>query len=108
MKKLSRSLLYLVLVSLAFFLVWHFEKPTQKKTGDVLNKIFLTHFDPQKVAAIQIEHLINGVKLKKENDEWMVTNSKTKISENINPKEKLPESWQKIDSGKLSTALDIF
>lgn len=107
MKKLSRSLLYFLLVSVAAFLVWHFEKPTQEKTGDVLNRIFLPDFDPQKVSAIQIEHLISGVKLKKENDEWVVTNSKTKIRENLNPAEKVPESWQKIDSGKLLTALNI-
>ena len=112
MNKISKPFLSLILVSIAALLVWHLEKPTQEKTGDVLNKLFLPNLNTQNVVTIQIEHLVNGVKLKKENGEWLATDMKTKLRDNIEKgtpsATEWKEDWQKIDSSKVAIALDTF
>lgn len=113
MKKISRPTFYLIAVSLAALAVWFFEKPTEEKKGDRLDRPFFSNFDSASVAAIEIEHLLNGVRLKKENGEWKVGEIKTKIKENLEKedqrqetRDKRQEKWFVADGNKIDLSLN--
>lgn len=114
MKKIPRPYLYLLLALSVAVLVWFLERPTAEKTGDILNKPLFSNLQADQVVSIKIEHLFNGVRLEKQNGEWQIAEIKTEMKKNLEKSEEkksVPkqtgEKWEKVDSGKLATALDI-
>lgn len=101
MRRIPKPYLFLGLAITAALLVWFVERPASEKTGDALDKPFFQNLDVSKIRAIEIEHLLNGVRLKKENGEWWVT-------EDRRPKtEDQQQDWKKVAEGKVDTVLDI-
>ncbi|OGQ04728.1 MAG: hypothetical protein A3F82_08285 [Deltaproteobacteria bacterium RIFCSPLOWO2_12_FULL_44_12] len=112
MKKISRPYLYLGVTLLAAVFVLLLEKPTADKKGDVVDIPLLGNLDVQTIAMIEIEYLLNGVRLKKGDGGWMVSGFKTKIQENIEKADvkketEAPEKWYKADSNKVDLILNI-
>ncbi len=113
MKKIPRPYLYLLLALLGTAVVWFIEKPTEEKTGDILNKPLFANLQADQIARIDIQHLLNGVQLKKEGKEWVIAPIKTEMKKNLekaeekNPPPEETEKWEKADSEKIQTVLDI-
>ena len=113
-KTMRKPYIYLILAITAGLAVWFLEKPAAEKTGDVLNKPFFQNLDISKITAIEIEHLLNGVKLKLEKGAWWVAPLKTKFQENLEKAEDRrqktengEQKWEKVPEGKVDTVLDI-
>ena len=110
--KLSRPYIYLGLALITAAVVWFLERPTEQKTGDVLNRPLFENLDAKEVSEITIEHLLNGVQLKMEEGEWKVSNFKTKMKESLDAHEKraasdeLQNKWYAADTGTVGMALD--
>lgn len=112
MKPLPRPTLYLLVVSLLTLVVWFVLRPTEIKKGDVIGKPLAPELDNSLIANIEIEHLLDGVHLKKENQDWKVgpfVTEMKKAVEAADPKAPTAEKteWQPADSGKINMALDI-
>lgn len=111
MKKIPRPTLYLIVVCLAAVAVWFWMRPTEEKRGDVLSQTFLPELDAGNVAGIEIEHLMNGVQMKKEGEDWNVSPLLTKLKKDFDSatqnKTDFKEEWRPADAGKIGMALDV-
>lgn len=103
---MRKAYFYLIAAITAGLAVWFVEKPAAEKTGDVLNKPLFQNLDVSKITTIEIEHLLNGVRLKKENEEWRVAPMKTKFQESLGTKAPR-QNWEKVPEGKVDMVLDI-
>jgi len=111
MKKIPKPYLYLIIVSLIAIVVWYLEKPTTSKKGDILNQALLKDFSNKDIARFEIEHLLNGVQLKKTGDNWKVAALETKLKSQLNKKERKEGEkvikWYEADNSKIDFNLDI-
>lgn len=116
----SHPYLYLGAACLVGLAVWLWEAPTTDRKGDVVERSLLEEFDFQKVSLIEAEHLLNGVKLKKEGEGWKVTGLKSGIQKALDkpveaasettpapPPSPEEERWFKADKEKVEMAFDI-
>lgn len=111
MKKISRPTLTLIAVCLAAAAVWFWLRPTEEKQGDVLSQTFLPELNAAQVAQIEIEHLMDGVQMKKEGADWKVAPLLTKIKKDFDAATGNPapfkEEWRAADAGKIAMSLDV-
>lgn len=119
MKKIPKPYLFLLSACALTVIVWMVEKPLEEKKGDILEIPLLQGIDLNSVAKIEIEYLLQGVVLKKENGEWFVADKKPVMKEKLEEsqaKEKgidpktLPQEplqWQPADPKKIELRFDI-
>ncbi len=74
-----KSTRYLLAVGGLAIVILLLEKPWATKVGDVFEKRFFENLNTQEAARIEIEHLLYGVQLQKEGDQWRVAEFKTKL-----------------------------
>lgn len=109
--KIRRPTLYLIAACLAAAAVWFWLRPTEEKRGDVLSRAFLPELDAGQVSRIEIEHLMNGVQMKKEGENWKAAPLLTKLKKDYDAatqnKTNFKEEWLEADAGKISMSLDV-
>lgn len=96
MKKIPRPYLYLFLACLVAIVVLIAENPTAEKKGDLLDQPLLAAIDKKEITRIEIEHLFDGVQLKKEGEQWWVAPLKSTLQKNL-------ETFEKTNMGKKTT-----
>lgn len=77
--KFPKPYLFLILAIFLGVLVLIFERPTTEKEGDILHQAFLEKLDVNQIFRIEIEKLMNGIQLKKENNLWKVALLKSNL-----------------------------
>lgn len=116
--KLKRPLIYLVAVlgiAAAFF---YFDNPWKPKAGDRLNRPLLGELETAEVARIEIEHLLEGVQLRKTETGWEVAPMTSTLQKNLvksektfpevkNDASKIETAWETADADKIAMRLDL-
>lgn len=104
--KISKPVLYLILVSLAAIAIFILENPFGPKNGDVFHQLFFKDLDVNAIARIEIEHLLDGVALKKDNGQWMAAEWKTELKKKLEEGKKEEEAkWVQADNQKVDMSL---
>lgn len=84
---MKKSTLVFLIVSLAAVLVLLLERPWLPKEGDALSLFPFEKLDTTAVARVEIEQILDGVQLKKEEGKWWVAELKTKLKKELEKQE---------------------
>lgn len=104
----------LLFVLLAAFVVLLLERPWLPKEGDRFSHFLFENLNTEAVTRIEIEQILNGVQLKKEEGKWWVADFETKLKKDLEGQERTEngkQKWFPADSKRidmsLSTITDI-
>lgn len=110
--KSKRPFIYLGLVILIGIIVFFLERPDLPKRGDVSDRPMFPHYNANNITKIEISQLLSGVILKKDGDNWFVSDLLTPMRKDLLEKEgkQLPqdERWYPADPSVVSSALGVF
>lgn len=109
MKRTNKNpVIYLCIVTIVATIVWMIEKPSKPRHGTTETLSLFAELDPAKVTSVQIEHLINGIQLKRHLYNWTVSEFETDMANDLSQKEGkifTPSSDQKIIADKIKVQL---
>jgi hypothetical protein len=76
-------IIYLCIVTIVATVVWMIEKPNKPRHGTAETARLFAELDPAKVTRIEIEHLINGIELKRHFYNWTIEEFKTAMGKKL-------------------------
>lgn len=107
---MKRSYIILILAVAVAALVWLIERPERPDVGDFSPFVMYPALDIKKVGRIEIEHLVNGIVLAKDGDDWKVSLLETGLGRQVEEKKGGEEGGGfpqfKADRSKVDTFLD--
>lgn len=108
---LKKSIYYLAAAILIAIVVLVIEGVINLKNNDVKEEAIFKGFDKTLVQKIELTHLFNGLKLKKEDGVWQVAGLKTKMHEELEKNggasTDVDTNWYAADNIKVESAMDI-
>lgn len=107
----KRPLIYLGIAILVAVVVFLIERPDLPMRGDVSDEPTFPQYDAREVTRIEVQQLLSGVQLKKEGDDWFVSDMPTSMRKELLEKEgkSIPQiKWFPADRSVVGSALGVF
>lgn len=106
-----RPFIYLGIAIFVAAVVFLFEGPGKPRVSDVDDGYFVIGFDIDKIGAVTITQLVDGVQLRRKDSGWEVRDFATPLKEELLKKEGregAESAWQDADITRVSSALGRF
>lgn len=107
----KRSIIYLVAVLILAAVIFWVEKPESSRIKTASKSDFIPDYDTADIASFEVDQFLEGARLKREGEKWLVTDFTTPAEKELLEKEgkEIPsEKWYRADRPRVMSAIGIF